>query len=87
MSIIGPRPERPEFTEVLAEGLPNYQLRHLMKPGVTGWAQIHQMYSASVEESSTKLDYDLYYLVHRNWMLDLYIIARTMVLVVKLRGR
>lgn len=87
MSIIGPRPERPEFTKLLLDELPNYQFRYLMKPGVTGWAQIHQMYSASVEESSSKLDYDLYYLIHRNWMLDIYILVRTLVLVLNLRGR
>lgn len=87
MSIIGPRPERPEFTELLGDELPNYHLRHLIKPGVTGWAQIHQMYSASVEETDEKLDYDLYYLIHRNWMLDLYILCRTVILVVNLRGR
>ncbi len=87
MNLIGPRPERPVFAKRLTKKIPNYNQRHLIKPGLTGWAQIHQMYSASVDETSTKLDYDLYYLIHRNWILDLYIMARTMGLVVNFRGR
>jgi len=87
MTLIGPRPERPEFTKELEKELADYQLRHLIKPGITGWAQIHQMYSANMEETAIKLDYDLYYLIHQNWLLDIYIMLRTAMLVFTFRGR
>ena len=86
MSIIGPRPERPEFTALLTEQIPNYQTRHLVKPGITGWAQVNQEHSASVDETRTKLDYDLYYVHHRNWRLDMRILIRTIGAIVMLRG-
>ena len=77
MSFIGPRPERPEFTAALARALPHYHCRHLIRPGITGWAQVHCQYAASVEEARVKLEYDLYYLRHRSAALNLLILAKT----------
>ena len=62
MSLIGPRPERPEFVEELTRALPYYRLRHLTKPGLTGWAQLHNSYYGSIEENLKKLEYDLFYI-------------------------
>lgn len=78
MSLVGPRPERPEFVHTLEEVLPNYRLRHLIKPGLSGWAQIHYGYGASIADAHRKLCYDLYYLKHRSIDLDIGIIVRTM---------
>ncbi len=77
MSLVGPRPERPEFVEKLSELIPHYRQRHLIKPGLTGWAQIRYSYGASVEDAHRKLCYDLYYLKHRSIDLDTAIIIRT----------
>ena len=77
MSLVGPRPERPEFVHRLEHLLPHYRLRHLIKPGLTGWAQIQYGYGASVAETYRKLCYDLYYLKHRSLELDLAILIRT----------
>jgi exopolysaccharide biosynthesis polyprenyl glycosylphosphotransferase len=77
MSLVGPRPERPEFVAKLAEVIPHYRQRHLIKPGLTGWAQIRFRYGASVEDAQRKLCYDLYYLKHRSIDLDAAIIIRT----------
>ena len=77
MALVGPRPERPEFVRNLEQLLPHYRLRHLVKPGVTGWAQIHYGYGASVADAHRKLCYDLYYLKHRSLDLDLAILIRT----------
>lgn len=77
MSLVGPRPERPEFVEKLAEVIPHYRQRHLIKPGLTGWAQIRFRYGASVQDAHRKLCYDLYYLKHRSIDLDTAIIIRT----------
>ena len=77
MSLVGPRPERPEFVKRLAELLPHYRQRHLIKPGLTGWAQIHYRYGASVADAHRKLCYDLFYLKHRSIDLDVAIIIRT----------
>jgi exopolysaccharide biosynthesis polyprenyl glycosylphosphotransferase len=77
MSLVGPRPERPEFVEKLSALIPHYRRRHLIKPGLTGWAQIRCGYGASVEDARRKLCYDLYYLKHRSVDLDTAIIIRT----------
>ncbi|MFQ5805449.1 MAG: sugar transferase [Phycisphaerae bacterium] len=77
MSLVGPRPERPEFVQKLSELIPHYRQRHLIKPGLTGWAQIRYSYGASVEDAHRKLCYDLYYLKHRSIDLDTAIIIRT----------
>jgi len=77
MSLVGPRPERPEFVERLAQAIPHYRERHLIKPGLTGWAQIQYGYGASVEDARRKLCYDLYYLKHRCTDFDFAVIFRT----------
>ena len=77
MSLVGPRPERPEFVEQLSELIPHYRQRHLIKPGLTGWAQIRYSYGASVEDAHRKLCYDLYYLKNRSIDLDAAIVIRT----------
>ena len=83
MSLIGPRPERPEFVEKLAEKIPYYNQRHLLKPGLTGWAQINYPYGASTEDSLQKLKYDLYYVKHVSISLDVQIILSTVGAVMK----
>jgi exopolysaccharide biosynthesis polyprenyl glycosylphosphotransferase len=77
MSVVGPRPERPEFLEKLADEVPYWARRHLVKPGITGWAQIHAGYAADVDSSTEKLAYDLFYLRHRGILLDLAIVLKT----------
>lgn len=87
MTLIGPRPERPEFTKIFDTEINYYKYRHLVKPGVTGWAQVNQMYSASLEETITKLDYDLFYIQHRTWQLDFKILWLTFQLILLGKGR
>ncbi|MBI5865102.1 MAG: sugar transferase [Planctomycetes bacterium] len=77
MSLVGPRPERPEFVEKLASQIPHYHQRHLIRPGVTGWAQIKCGYGASVEDARRKLCYDFFYLKHRSIDMDVAILLRT----------
>ncbi len=86
MSIIGPRPERPYFVERLAAILPNYNARHLVKPGITGWAQVSAPYGASVDDARTKLRYDLYYIKHRGLWLDVAILLRTIRVILFRKG-
>ena len=86
MSLVGPRPERVEFVEMLSRSLPFYDVRHCIKPGLTGWAQINQGYAASVDASAEKLSYDLFYLLHCSIILDLVILARTVGVVVWQEG-
>lgn len=83
MSFVGPRPERPEFVEDLAEVIPFYQQRHLLKPGITGWAQIHYPYGATTQDALNKLKYDLYYVKHASALLDIQIVLRTIGAVMK----
>ena len=87
MSVIGPRPERPEFVEDLKEKIPFYEVRHLVKPGVTGWAQVNAKYGSSEEDSLEKLQYDLYYIKHRSLFLDITIIIKTLSTIVFFRGQ
>lgn len=87
MSIIGPRPERPEFVEELSQKLPFYRLRHAIKPGITGWAQIKYPYGASLQDAKMKLQYDLYYIKHQGIALDMTIILRTISVILGLKGR
>ena len=87
MSVIGPRPERPEFVIQLTEKMPYYALRHLIKPGLTGWAQIHNAYYGTIEENLQKLEYDLFYIKNRNFTLDVSIILRTVNTILRLAGR
>jgi exopolysaccharide biosynthesis polyprenyl glycosylphosphotransferase len=86
MSVIGPRPERPEFVERLSRELPFYRARHAVRPGITGWAQIHFDYGNSVEDAKVKLEYDLYYLKHAGPFLDLRILLQTIPVMVEGRG-
>ncbi len=86
MGFVGPRPERPEFVEKLAVHIPYYHLRHIIRPGITGWAQINYHYGASIEESKEKLRYDLYYIKNISLSLDLYIVLQTIKTVVLGRG-
>jgi len=86
MSIVGPRPERPEFVKVLSERIPYYRQRHCVKPGITGWAQINHGYGDSVEDTIAKLEYDLYYIKRISLSLDLYIMFHTLKTVLRLRG-
>lgn len=86
MSLIGPRPERPEFEEDLERQIPHYHLRHLLRPGLSGWAQVNFPYGASVEDTATKLSYDLYYLRNFSFWLDLLILFKTIRLVFNLQG-
>jgi len=81
MSIVGPRPERPEFVEKLKEIIPYYSERHFVKPGITGWAQIKYPYGSSVEDAIEKLRYDLYYMKHLSFFLDLLVILETFTVV------
>jgi lipopolysaccharide/colanic/teichoic acid biosynthesis glycosyltransferase len=87
MSLIGPRPERPEFEQELEVRIPHYRKRHWMRPGLSGWAQVCAPYAASVEDSELKLSYDLYYLKHFSTLLDLIILFRTIKTVLKAGGR
>jgi lipopolysaccharide/colanic/teichoic acid biosynthesis glycosyltransferase len=77
MSLVGPRPERPEFIETLDHAIPFYKERLLVPPGVTGWAQVKYPYAASIEAARRKLQYDLYYIKHMSFFLDCLILLRT----------
>ena len=87
MSVVGPRPERPEFIEELAEEIPFYRVRLAVKPGMAGWGLIHQGYGASKEDALEKLQYDLYYIKHQSLWLDTYILAQTFWDTITLGGR
>ena len=86
MSLVGPRPERPEFVEQLKERIPYYDERHAVKPGITGWAQVRYSYGASEEDAAEKLMYDLYYIKNQSLMLDLLIILQTVEVVLWGKG-
>jgi len=77
MSLIGPRPERPEFIQELEKQIPYYGFRHSVRPGITGWAQVNYGYGASVEDALRKLEYDLYYIKNMSLLLDFKIILKT----------
>ncbi len=86
MSMIGPRPERPKFVDDLTRQMPFYALRHLTRPGVTGWAQVKFPYAGNVEDNLKKLQYDLYYIKHRSLFMDLAILLKTVAIVLKRQG-
>jgi sugar transferase (PEP-CTERM system associated) len=86
MSIVGPRPERPEFVAELAERIPYYRQRHCVKPGITGWAQINLQYGDTVEDTITKLEYDLFYIKNLAPALDLFIMFHTAKVMLLWRG-
>lgn len=77
MSFVGPRPERPEFVRVLEKEIPNYHLRHVVRPGLTGWAQVKYVYGASVDDARIKLQYDLHYIRRFTLLLDIVIMLMT----------
>ena len=87
MSLIGPRPERPVFVKELSEKIPFYEIRHVVKPGLTGWAQVRGRYAESVDDTLEKLQYDLFYIKHRNMFLDLNILLKTISTVIYYRGQ
>jgi lipopolysaccharide/colanic/teichoic acid biosynthesis glycosyltransferase len=86
MSLVGPRPEQPDFEQQFAEEIPFYRYRRLVKPGITGWAQTKFPYAASVEETRKKLEYDLYYVKNRSLTLYLQIILWTAETMLTMRG-
>ncbi|MEK7211718.1 MAG: exopolysaccharide biosynthesis polyprenyl glycosylphosphotransferase [Patescibacteria group bacterium] len=87
MSFIGPRPERPEFVAELTRQMPFYAVRHLIKPGLTGWAQINYPYAGTLEENLKKLEYDLYYIKNRSLLLDITILFKTLNIILRFKGR
>jgi exopolysaccharide biosynthesis polyprenyl glycosylphosphotransferase len=86
ISLVGPRPEQPHIVEELKKQIPFYDERHLVKPGITGWAQLN-IYAGSLEESKLKLQYDLYYIKHRSFLFDLEIILKTIYYIFTWQGR
>jgi sugar transferase (PEP-CTERM system associated) len=86
MSLVGPRPERPEFVQHLCEQIPYYRQRHSVRPGITGWAQINYKYGDTLEDTISKLEYDLYYIKNMSMSLDFYIILHTMKAMLLSRG-
>lgn len=87
MSFVGPRPERPEYVTQLKNKIPFYEMRLLVPPGITGWAQVRMENDASVEDAPEKMQYDLYYIKNRSFMLDLLIILRTIFTLLRRQGR
>lgn len=87
VSIIGPRPERPEIVEQLESKVPYYSLRYVVKPGITGWAAVHQHYTDTMETSLQKLQYDLYYIKNRSFLLDISILLKTINVVIRGMGQ
>jgi sugar transferase (PEP-CTERM system associated) len=86
MNLVGPRPERPEFVPLLSKEMPYYHLRHMIRPGLTGWAQVRYGYGGTVEQTRHKLEFDLYYLKHMSLGLDLLIMFQTVKTIVRRRG-
>ncbi|RZW45535.1 MAG: sugar transferase, partial [Flavobacteriaceae bacterium] len=87
MALIGPRPERPYFVKELSQMIPFYETRHIIKPGLTGWAQVKMRYGASVDDSLTKLQYDLFYIKRRSFFLDVNVIVKTISTILYYRGQ
>jgi len=86
MSLVGPRPERPEFVDTLNEQIPFYRQRHFIKPGITGWAQINHKYGDSLEDTIKKLEFDLYYIKNLSPAIDFFIIFHTLKVMLLRRG-
>lgn len=87
MHFVGPRPERPQFVDELNKEIPFFSYRHCVKPGLTGWAQINYPYGASNKDSLEKLKFDLYYIKHHSFLLDIYVLIRTVEIVLFGKGR
>ena len=86
MSFVGPRPERPHFVAQLQQSIPFYPLRHAVKPGLTGWAQVRHPYGASIEDAQEKLRYDLYYIKNMSLLFDVSIMFRTIAVILRGSG-
>ena len=86
MSVVGPRPERPQLVGEISRVLPIYRARHAVRPGITGWAQVRYRYGNSMEDARVKLEYDLYYLKHAGFLLDLVILLRTIPVMLRFEG-
>jgi exopolysaccharide biosynthesis polyprenyl glycosylphosphotransferase len=86
MSLVGPRPERPSFVEQLREQIPYYDIRHSVKPGITGWAQVRYSYGSSVEEARRKHQFDLYYVKNNSFFLDVIVLIETVSVVLFREG-
>jgi exopolysaccharide biosynthesis polyprenyl glycosylphosphotransferase len=87
MSLVGPRAERPELVAWFQQHVPFYRARLMVKPGITGWAQVNQEYAATIDETIDKLEYDLYYIKHRNLLMDIRVLMRTPNMIFGFRGR
>jgi lipopolysaccharide/colanic/teichoic acid biosynthesis glycosyltransferase len=87
MSLVGPRSERPELVQHFQKHVPFYRARLLVKPGITGWAQVNFGYASTIDETKIKLEYDLYYIKHRNLLMDIIILLRTPWTIFGFRGR
>jgi sugar transferase (PEP-CTERM system associated) len=86
MSLVGPRPERPEFVDALGQEIPYYNLRHTIRPGITGWAQVRYKYGSSIEDAREKLRYDLFYIKHMSLGLDLLVFLQTIKVILWAKG-
>ena len=86
MSLIGPRPERPEIENELLKNIPYYNFRNFLRPGISGWAQVNYPYGASISDTQKKLSYDIYYITHFSILLDLLIFFKTIKLVLNAKG-
>jgi lipopolysaccharide/colanic/teichoic acid biosynthesis glycosyltransferase len=86
MSLVGPRPERPEFVESLSREIAHYHLRHTIRPGITGWAQIRYKYGSSIEDAKEKLRYDLFYIKNMSPGLDVLVFFQTIKIILLGRG-
>jgi lipopolysaccharide/colanic/teichoic acid biosynthesis glycosyltransferase len=86
MSLVGPRPERPQFVEYLSSQIPYYQERHVVKPGITGWAQLCYPYGATDQDAVEKLQYDLYYIKNKGLIFDLMVLLQTAEVVLWRKG-
>ena len=86
MSLIGPRPERPEIEDTLNNQISNYKIRQTIKPGISGWAQVNYPYGASIEDSKNKLSYDLFYVKNMSIFLDLLIFIKTIKTILNLKN-
>jgi lipopolysaccharide/colanic/teichoic acid biosynthesis glycosyltransferase len=86
MAFVGPRPERPEFVQWLSQEIPYYHMRHIVRPGITGWAQVSYRYGNTVEDAKEKLRYDLYYIKNLSLGLDLLILFSTVKTILLGRG-
>ena len=86
MSLVGPRPERPEIEVMLKNNIPFYELRHVVRPGLSGWAQVNYPYGASIDDSKNKLSYDFFYIRNYSFWLDFLIFLKTIKIVTNMKG-